>query len=223
MASMPDPLWIIWLIVAYLSGSVPYALLLGFARGIDIRQHGSGNVGASNAGRLLGRKWGIFCFLLDVAKGLFPVLGYGLMSGAARADTSPAAALLWLLVGAAAVVGHIFPVWLKFRGGKGVATGLGVVLGFWPVLTLPGIAAGLLWLIVIKSTGYISLASIVAAAALPALALIGCVIGGQSPGRTGVFVGLTLVLAALVVLRHRGNIARLRAGTESKAAWAKKT
>lgn len=219
---MPDALWIIWLIAAYVSGSIPYALLLGLAKGVDIREHGSGNVGASNAGRTLGRKWGILCFLLDVLKGLIPVLGYGLMSGAAHGEQSVAAAFLWLLVGVAAVLGHIFPVWLKFKGGKGAATGLGVMLGFWPVLTLPGIAAGVVWFVMVKATGYISLASIVAAATLPLLALIACVIEGQSPGGTGVFVGLTLALAALVVVRHRDNIVRLRAGTESKAAWAKK-
>lgn len=222
---VPTGLWLAWLIASYLSGSIPFGLLIGLSRGVDIRKHGSGNVGATNVGRTLGKKWGILCFALDVAKGLAPVLAYSLTT---RDNVSDAvgnpmlAALQWLAVAAAAMLGHVFPVWLGFRGGKGVATGLGVLLGVWPILTIPALLAGVVWFVTVKLTGYVSLASIVAAAALPVLALGSTLYHGMSAGEVAVFVGITAVLAGLVVVRHRGNIAKLRAGTESRAAWAKR-
>jgi acyl phosphate:glycerol-3-phosphate acyltransferase len=235
--------WFFWLAGAYLVGSIPFGLLIGLARGVDIRDSGSGNVGATNAGRVLGKSWGLLCFLLDVGKGLGPTLGYGLWAGLACLDPGldpggtlgvtsggvsgtevggMVAALGWLAVSVAAVLGHVFPIWLRFKGGKGVATGLGVVLGFWPVLTIPGVIAGLSWVVVAKRTGYVSLASILAACSLPVLAVVSAICWGRSAGETTVYAGVTLVLALLIVVRHRGNLGRLRAGTEPKAGWAKK-
>ena len=209
-----------WMAGAYLAGSIPFGLILGRMRGVDIREHGSGNVGATNCGRVLGRRWGILCFVLDVLKGLLPVLLYGLVAEPSGDPTR--ATLLWLGVAAAAVVGHVFPVWLRFRGGKGVATGLGVLLGFWPVLTLPALLAGLLWFIVVKSTGYVSLASVAAAVALPVMAVASAAVFGRTIGELLVYFAVTGLLGGLVVVRHRGNLAKLRAGTESKAGWANK-
>lgn len=209
--------WLVWLLAAYLIGSVPFGLLIGLARGVDIRKAGSGNVGATNAGRVLGRKWGLLCFALDVLKGLGPVLAYGVVHELTVGGAGDAAAALqWLAVAAAAVIGHIFPVWLKFRGGKGAATGLGVVLGVWPVLTVPGIVAAALWVVLLKKYGYVSLASIVAAAAMPVLTLVAGVLAERSPDVVAVYVAVTAVLALLVALRHRSNIVRLRAGTEPR-------
>lgn len=214
--------WTAWLIGAYLAGSIPFGLLIGLAKGVDIRQRGSGNVGATNVGRVLGRRWGLVCFVLDVFKGLVPVLSYSLLMAGAVAEPSGAgAALRSLAIAAAAMTGHIFPVWLGFRGGKGVATGLGVLLGMWPVLTVPAILVSLLWFVVVKATGYVSLASMVAAATLPVLALAAALFHGLTAGQTGVYLAVTMVLAGLVVVRHRSNIANLRAGTEPRAAWAK--
>lgn len=216
--------WCLWLAGAYLVGSVPFGLLIGFARGVDIRQSGSGNVGATNAGRVLGRKWGLICFVLDVLKGFGPTLAYGLFSGLAGIEPGGdgvQAVLGWLVVSAAAVFGHVFPVWLKFKGGKGVATGLGVLLGFWPVLTIPGLIAGVIWFVLVKVTGYVSLASVAAACSLPVIAVVSGLCWGRSVGETVTYAGVGLVLALLIVVRHRGNIQRLRAGTEPKAAWAK--
>ena len=207
-------LWLIWLCLAYLAGSIPFGLLMGRLRGVDIRLEGSGNVGATNTGRVLGPVWGLACFLLDGAKGLVPVLGYRLAVGDPNA--SALSILLWFGVGAAAVMGHIWSLWLGFRGGKGVATGLGVVLGMWPVLTLPGVAGLLIWIIVLKATGYISVASMSAACAMPVLTLISALTQGLQARQTLVFVAVTALLAALVVLRHRSNLSRLRAGTEPK-------
>jgi len=236
--------WGIWLIGSYLMGSIPFGLLIGLAKGVDIRDSGSGNVGATNAGRVLGKGWGLLCFGLDVFKGLGPTLGYGLWAGlAGLAGTAPRVvirsdlargfqhvesdsvelmALAWMAVAAAAVFGHVFPIWLKFKGGKGVATGLGVLLGFWPVLTLPGIAVGLIWVAMVKVKGYVSLASVVASGVLPVLAILSGVCWQREPGEVAVYAGVCAVLAILIAVRHRGNLSRLRAGTEPKARWAKK-
>ncbi len=212
-----DEAWLAWLVIGYLSGSVPFGLLIGLARGVDIRLHGSGNVGATNAGRVLGRPWGVVCFCLDLLKGLAPVLLGGLALGyVGKPDLSALAGWKWLVIGAAAVIGHIFPVWLKFKGGKGVATGLGVVLGYFPVLTLPGVLAAATWLIVVRATRYVSVASMSAAVSLPIFMFMWVFATGH--GRTAwvPFLVVTAVLAGLVVLRHRTNLKRLRAGTEPK-------
>ncbi|MEZ6193092.1 MAG: glycerol-3-phosphate 1-O-acyltransferase PlsY [Phycisphaerales bacterium] len=217
--------WCLWLAGSYLVGSIPFGLLIGFTRGVDIRKSGSGNVGATNAGRVLGRKWGLICFVLDVLKGFGPTLAYGLSSGLSGlhpGDGGAQAVLGWLVVSAAAVFGHVFPVWLKFKGGKGVATGLGVVLGFWPVLTIPGLIAGIAWFVLVKITGYVSLASVAAACSLPVLAVVSGLCWQRGVGETATYAGVGLVLAMLIVIRHRGNIQRLRAGTEPKAAWAER-
>jgi glycerol-3-phosphate acyltransferase PlsY len=223
--------WCLWLAGAYLIGSVPFGLLIGLSRGVDIRETGSGNVGATNAGRVLGRGWGMLCFFLDVGKGAGPTLGYGLWAGlahlggegASEPGAGGAVALLgWLAIAVAAVLGHVFPVWLKFKGGKGVATALGVLLGFWPVLTIPGLFAGLGWVALVKTTGYVSIGSIGAACSMPVLAVVSALCFGRSAGETIVYAGVCLVLATLIIVRHRGNLQRLRAGTEPTAGWARK-
>ncbi|MFA9479132.1 glycerol-3-phosphate 1-O-acyltransferase PlsY [Phycisphaerales bacterium AB-hyl4] len=221
-------IWAIWLAVAYLAGAVPFGIFIARCQGVDLRAVGSGNVGATNVGRALGKKWGLICFALDVTKGLAPVVGYGIASGqiAGTPDEAAAgaalAAVMWLSIAAATVVGHVFPVWLRFKGGKGVATGLGALLGVWPMLTVPAAAAVVLWLVVVKQTGYVSLASMVAAGLLPVLAAGSGVVLARPTGEVAVYVAVTAALAGLVVLRHRSNISRLREGTEDKVGWAKR-
>ncbi len=218
---MPTPTFWCALAAAYVAGSIPFAFLLGKWRGVDIRKEGSGNVGASNLGRLCGKKWGILAFLCDALKGALPVLvaGFYRMEFAPAQAPSWQVALSWVGVGVAAVLGHVFPVWLGFKGGKGVATSLGVLLGFWPVLTLPGAAAGLLWVALCYGTGYVSLASVLAAAAVPPLAYAAAIYFKED---RWVFGGFALALALLVIFKHRGNIERLKAGTEPKAKWTGK-
>ncbi len=209
----------VWIGIAYLCGSVPFALLLGLARGVDIREHGSGNPGATNLGRTCGKAMGLLCFVLDMGKGLAPTLAFGLSRGLISTEPSAVEAGWWIAVAVAAVIGHVFPVWLKFRGGKGVATSAGVLLGVWPVLTLAGLGGFVVWLTVTKVTGMVALGSIAAAVSLPLWAL-GIGIAWGLPWETiGVFVAATLVMAVLVVVRHRSNIARLREGTEDAADW----
>lgn len=207
---MPRMAWFGWILAAYLIGALPFGFLIGKLQGVDLRTVGSGNVGATNVGRVLGRKWGAACFALDLLKGAAPVLAYG----RAMAGDGALELLVWLAVAAAAVLGHVFPIYLRFKGGKGVATGLGVLLGFWPVLTLPGLAAAGLWLATLGATRYVSLASVLAAASLPLLTAISAWAWGRPAPELALYVAVTLLLALLVVLRHRDNIARLRAGTE---------
>ncbi|MBI1372196.1 MAG: glycerol-3-phosphate 1-O-acyltransferase PlsY [Phycisphaera sp.] len=211
------------IIVAYLLGSIPFGLLIGFAKGVDIRESGSGNIGATNAGRVLGTKWGILSFVLDVLKGLGPVLGAGAWFGLlGHDDIDAASAGWWLGVGVAGVLGHVFPIYLKFKGGKGVATGFGTLLGYWPFLTLPALGSLVVWVILVAIFRYVSLGSVVGA-----LSLSGWLWGvaawrGWSLERVWPFAVVIALMTAVVIVRHRGNIGRLLAGTESKIG-SKKT
>ena len=207
-------------IAAYLVGAIPFGLLLGLTRGVDIREHGSGNIGATNLLRVCGKAIGLTGFFLDLAKGLAPVVLSGILSGLLTDDTATAARnAAWLAVGAAAMLGHLFPVYLRFKGGKGVATGLGMLLGFFPWTTAPALAALAVWIATAKRTRYVSVASMTAAAALPiaASAQLAIFDDPQAAFAKGwPFPAGTVLLAAMVIIKHRNNIHRLREGTESK-------
>ncbi len=181
--------------LAYLLGSIPFAYLAGLLRGVDIRTVGSKNVGATNVFRTLGRRIGIAVMVLDIGKGVAATV-------VARAMTdSP-----WPLVaGGAAIAGHVFPVWLRFKGGKGVAVGGGAVIGLVPFVALIVLAA---WLVVVATTRYVSLASIVAAVTFP----VGALVLGE-PWPTLLFAVLA---SGAVIVRHRANIGRLLRRTEPK-------
>ena len=211
---------VFWVGVGYLCGSAPFAWLIGKAKGVDIRTVGSGNVGATNVGRALGRRWGVLCLVLDMLKGAVPVLAAGWVMGYIDGDPFSARgdAWWWSGVAAAAVMGHVFPVWLRFRGGKGVATAMGAMLGLWPIVTLATVAAILVWLVMVKAWGYVSLASITAVTSLP-LCLWGIAQAtGRSNAEVGPFLLISVLLAGLVILRHRTNVARLLAGTEPRVS-----
>src|SRR5262245_15889454 len=159
------PLAALVVLAAYLVGAVPFGYLVARARGVDIFQHGSGNIGATNVGRVLGRKFGVLVFLLDFAKGALPAAvaaGLAGRAGNLPPDTLPVAA------GLAAFLGHLFPVYLRFHGGKGVATGAGVVA---VLLPLPAAGALVAWVVVLCLTRYVSLASVVAAGSLAVVRL----------------------------------------------------
>lgn len=188
---------IIFVIGAYLVGSIPTGLLLAKGLGgVDIRETGSGNIGATNVYRTLGRKVGLLTLVGDCLKGLVPVLIAGLIGMNA----------LWVsLIGLSAFLGHVYTVFLGFKGGKGVATALGVFLAVSPLSVLSALAV---FSLVLYKWRYVSLASITAAAAMPSLlALI--------DGRPEI-VGMSLLIAALVIVKHMENIKRLKSGTESK-------
>lgn len=213
------------IIVAYLCAAIPSALLIGKLRGIDIRQHGSGNIGATNAWRILGRPFGLAVFVFDFLKGFLPVLIAGIMlydPNTPWADPDARAAinlhLMWVLVATACVLGHIFPIYLKFRGGKGVATSLGVLLAIYPYFTLAALIAFAMWTIVTYATRFVSLGSVTAAVAFPITFAIVAVVKGQDWADQSLwpFHAFAIVMAALVVWRHRTNLAHLVGDRKSK-------
>jgi glycerol-3-phosphate acyltransferase PlsY len=209
--------YIIWIVAAYLCGSIPFGLLIGKAHGKDIRKYGSGNVGATNCARVVGRTWGLICFVADVLKGAAPVLGAGWYFGwVAAPGLAGWQVWAWLGVAAAPVVGHVFPIWLKFRGGKGVATGFGVVLGMWPYLTLPALAALVTWLLFAATLRYVSVASAVAAVSLPIWLSLAGQVRGWTMSMLGPLLGVTGLMAVVVLVRHVSNFRRIAQGTEAR-------
>ena len=201
------------IIAAYLLGSIPFGLLIAKAHGKDLRSIGSGNIGATNVSRALGRKWAYFCFVLDVLKGLIPMLVTMLI---AKPDTV-LTLWLWLAVGCAAILGHIFPIYIKFKGGKGVATSFGVALGLWPYYTICVLFAFGVWAVTVLIWRYVSLASIAASVTF-ILALIAAIILKTDWQFSNLWPILITAVAipVMVIVRHRENIKRLLAGTESK-------
>jgi glycerol-3-phosphate acyltransferase PlsY len=192
-----------WIVLGYLLGSIPFGyLLVRVTGGGDIRFQGSGNIGATNVARTSGWSVGIATLVLDAAKGFMAVW---LTEHFSRGNIR-----FMIYAGLAAILGHMFPAWLRFEGGKGVATALGVFLAIcWPALA----AAVLLFLLVALFWRYVSLASISAAAALPLLVYLLYAPGHAPP--TAVSVS-TLVAAVMVIFKHRANIERLLAGTEPR-------
>jgi glycerol-3-phosphate acyltransferase PlsY len=189
-----------WLLASYFVGAIPTSYLFSrlFA-GIDLRQHGSGNLGATNLYRVLGWKYAIPAAVVDIAKGLIPVALF-----APRVSDSQ---LFALACGVAAIVGHVFSVFVRFKGGKGVATAAGAMLGLAPLAL--GVSA-LVWVILVRLTGYVSLGSISAAAVLPlAIYLL------EDPS-TPALLWIAAAIATGVIVLHRQNIQRLLNGTESR-------
>lgn len=211
------------IVIAFLVGSVPFGYLIGRARGIDIRAHGSGNIGATNVTRVLGKRLGRACFALDLLKGFLPSVGAGLYLGD-LGSWSPQSPWLWIAAALAPIAGHVFCPWLGFKGGKGVATGLGALLGLFPVMAVAGAGALIVWIASIKTWRFVSLASILAGGGLPvwvALAFglaraLDWLPADQLVRASTPFVGLSLLLAGFVVYTHRANIRRLRSGTEPR-------
>lgn len=189
------------LLIAFLIGSLPFAFWMGKLHGLDIRQHGSGNPGATNVFRVLGKGWGIFCLLLDALKGAAPVWLF------APAHSRAGEGWMWA-IGLAAIMGHIFSPFLRFKGGKGVATSLGVLLAIEPVAMLVALVVGLG---IIFTTGYVSLASMAGALLVPLVLLL-----YHPEGWHHLSIAVTALLSIMIIWRHRANIARLRAGTEKR-------
>jgi glycerol-3-phosphate acyltransferase PlsY len=187
---------LILLFAAYLTGALPTSYVVGRLRGIDLRQHGSGNLGATNAYRVLGWRAAVPVFMFDIFKGWFPAFCFP------RWDHSDLQ-LLALAYGAAAIIGHVFSIYVRFKGGKGVATSAGVLLALAPWAVLVGL---IIWLSLVLTTGFVSLGSIVAAAVLPFFIYF-------TQGTTPIF-GLAVALALFVIFAHRTNIKRLLRGEE---------
>ncbi len=188
-----------WLVLAYLVGAIPTSYLAArLGRGIDLRQHGSRNLGATNLYRILGWKYAIPVGLFDVAKGAVPVWLIG--------PRAPEIPLFPVFCGLAAVVGHVFSVFVRFKGGKGVATAAGVVLGLAPYALLAMVA---LWALLVWLTGYVSVGSVVTAMLFPLAAYL------LNESR-GAELWVEIALAAFIVWKHRTNLQRLARGTENR-------
>ncbi len=185
-------------LTGYLSGTIPTGLLIGLALGVDIRTKGSGNIGATNVARVIGKKWGIITLVADVLKGFLPVLAAMLATDALRHGQAVVAA-----TGLAAVSGHCFSVFLRFKGGKGVATAVGVFLAICP-LSVAG--AFLVFFGAMKKWGIVSIASLLSALAVPVLIHFAC------PGMEQEL--MAWAIAGVIWFKHSDNIRRIMAGTE---------
>ncbi|OUV11407.1 MAG: acyl-phosphate glycerol 3-phosphate acyltransferase [Verrucomicrobiaceae bacterium TMED86] len=212
-----------WLLplLGFLLGSIPFGLLMGKIKGIDIRQHGSGNIGATNVFRILGKQSGITCLLLDFTKGLVPVLIARNMVEPMLAEQQFTAQSIEVLTALASIMGHNYSPWIGFKGGKGIATTAGAITALMPfglVLLI------LVWAIFTFTTKYVSVGSIAAAASLPILVITGSAYHGKLANGTWnkpLFI-FSLIAAILAIWKHRANIARLKAGTENHIGQKKK-
>jgi glycerol-3-phosphate acyltransferase PlsY len=203
----------VWIALAasYLLGAVPFGLVLARTlKGVDPRTLGSGNIGAANVGRALGRRWGVATFLLDALKGFTPVFVFAPLAvgGSIGFDQPHEVAWMQLLCGTMAVLGHCYPIYLGFRGGKAVATGAGAMIAVDPVIFLLG---GGVWLLVVVITRYVGLASLMMVCSFPFLAW-----WWMGSDNWEIVLGATL-LTILVLVRHRANIVRMLHGTEPRA------
>jgi acyl phosphate:glycerol-3-phosphate acyltransferase len=212
--SQSMPTWCIYIacgLPAYLLGAIPFGLLIARARGVDIRKVGSGNIGATNVFRSVGKGWGILAFACDALKGLIPVTLFPRLAQAAWAYDGGAA--LPLACACLAIAGHNWPVYLRFKGGKGVATSAGALAGLAPAAAGIGLAV---WALAFAATRYVSVASMAAAAAVAAAAW-------ALPAHAGPLLpGALTALCALIVARHKGNIRRLLNGTENRFEFGSK-
>jgi glycerol-3-phosphate acyltransferase PlsY len=193
-----------WPFAFYLVGSIPTGYLMARSRGLDIRRHGSGNIGATNVGRVLGRNWGLAAFACDFLKGFLPL--FLLRQWEFPDDIRWTTSLLLVVCGLAAILGHNYTPWLGFRGGKGVATTGGVIAALIPWAFLVVLSV---WIVLVALTRIVSIGSIAAGVMLPLAAF------WFYPGQW-VYLGLAFAAGALVVWRHRANIGRLRDGTEPR-------
>ena len=192
----------VWMALAYLLGSIPTGfLLVKYYKGIDIRTVGSGNMGATNVRRILGKEWGIVVAIVDMLKGVI-----GLLGAMASGITNP-----WVisLVALSGVLGHNFPVWLKFKGGKGISTSYGVIFLLWPLNSFAiALMGGVVWYALMRTTRYVSLASVLSLFAVTLFFLI-----LKAPIA---FILFSLLIAILSAWRHHDNIKRIINGTESQ-------
>ena len=196
---------------SYLLGSIPFGYLAGRLAGTDIRQAGSGNVGATNVVRVLGKRYGYPVFALDVLKG-FGAAKISMLLAPGRPLEWNSPEIFGILAAICSVLGHLYPPWLKFKGGKGVATSAGALLALTPAATL---IAVVIWIIIFWVSRYVSLASVIAAIILPLVILV---VSWHDENKVKPLVYASTCVAAVVVWRHRSNLSRLMRGTEPRFA-----
>ena len=200
-------IWLLIFSLSYLIGSIPSGYLVARSKGIDISKHGSSNIGAANVARVMGKNWGYLVGLCDFLKGFLATkLGFLIASHFLLSS------VLGGVIGAiASIVGHNYPVWLGFRGGKGIATSGGAVLALLPPLVF--VSAGVVWIVVFFISRFTSLASLIAALTLPIAVLL---IGAKTGFDFWLLIGSSVLMTALAIWRHRANIVRLLHGTENR-------
>lgn len=226
------PIWIPP-IIAFLLGSIPFGLLIAKSKGINIREHGSGNIGATNVLRVVGKKYGITCFVLDFLKGMIPaliglaliqydgqsqrmVIGFLAEYGSVLPESDRTLVqVMQLVTGLCAILGHNYSPWVNFKGGKGIATSAGVFTAFMP-LAIPVLIV--IWCLFFFTTRYVSVASIAASAALPMAVIYGSWDHGKIADGTWnkPLFFFSLFIGAMAILKHRGNIKKLMNGTENR-------
>ena len=208
------PYFILMIVVSYLAGSFPTAIVYGkLTRHMDIRQHGSGNAGATNVSRVLGWKAGLLVLLIDMLKGLLAtILIFKIAAGSVAINT----VLLQIIAGLSAVFGHIWTVFAGFKGGKGVGTGAGMIIGLVPGAVLLGV---IVFIIVVALTHYVSLGSILASLAIPVYLFINLFVLHRPEPLAILIFGIFIPL--LIIFTHRSNIGRLLKGTENKIKFRK--
>jgi acyl phosphate:glycerol-3-phosphate acyltransferase len=197
--------WLLIFVLSYLIGSVPWGYLFARLKGVDIRQHGSGNIGTANVLRVMGKKWGYLVFLCDFFKGFLSVKLGSLIAAYFLVNVG----LGSVIAAVACVLGHDYPIWLGFKGGKGIATLAGTVLSLFSPLVF--VSFGVVWVAVFLIGRYTSLASISAVVALPIAAYL--IVAKTDLPR---LLGFSVLMAALAIWLHRANIARLLNGTENR-------
>lgn len=216
MVIMSGTGWTIAFVLSYIAGSIPFGVLIARCKGINIREHGSKNIGATNVGRVLGKKLGLTCFLFDVLKGAVPVFVVGVVAslfGQSLEQTGTVEMLLWICVALASLLGHMYSIFLRFGGGKGVATTFGGMVAMWPLLTIPVLLAFFAWIITVKGSKMISLASLVASIVLFADA-VAIVLLKSTIQHAWPLLAVTGLIACMVFWKHRSNIGRMLRGEE---------
>ncbi len=202
---------IILFVIVYLFGSIPWGFILGKLNGIDIREHGSCSTGATNVTRTVGKRWGITCFVLDFLKGCIPVICFKTFIPGLFNIPENFCGIVVIIVILITVVGHIYPIYLKFKGGKGIATGTGALVAITPLAIVCGL---IVWVIIFKLSRYVSLASIIAALAVAVFTIIFSAAGYYTmPISNQIFV---IFLALFAIYKHSSNIKRLLSGTENR-------
>lgn len=199
--------WLLITVLSYSIGSIPWGYVFARSKGIDIRQHGSGNIGTANVLRVMGKKWGYLVFLCDFLKGFLAVKFSALIAAYFGIDVVYGS----IIAAIACVLGHNYSLWLGFKGGKGIATSAGAIFALFPPLVF--VSALVVWIAVFFVSRYTSLASMIAAAALPVAVVI---FAARNDRGFPWQVGFSVCIAALAVWRHRGNIVRLLNGTENQ-------
>ena len=210
--------WILSIVAAYVAGSIPFGVLVARTKGLNIREHGSKNIGATNVARVLGKPLGVTCFILDVLKGVIPVAVVGSMAGTLGVPLSEIATtelLFWIAVAFAALLGHMYSPWLKFGGGKGVATTFGGMVAMWSLLTFPVLVAFAFWFVTLKLTKIVSLASLVSALVLFVASVV-LVLLESTVSHAWPLLAVTFLITSMVFWKHRSNIGRIMRGDEPK-------